>query len=382
VSLADWRDYLRTQTLINYSSYTSPRLFDVWFKFFLTYLNGIQTPGPRADFCVTEVAYSPLIHALAEAFASQALSADSRERALTMAKAVGQAMKKELTDNAWLDASTRAGALKKLEALAYGIGYPDKWPDLSAYKLNPDASFLASTLSNSRTQWQNLVSELDKPVNREEWRGFDPLEVNAFYSANYNRIVLTSSYLQSPNFDRTFIDAANYGATGATVGHEITHAFDSGGRFYGATGNLEEWFTPASTAAFEQRSQCLVNQFNNYTAYGTTKVNGTNTLSENISDLGGIKIAYRAFKSARAGKPAQAVGKLNDDQIFFVSYAQSHCSKWTPEFLEETVATGVHAPGAFRVNGSLANLPEFAQTFSCPANSRMVRPQQQRCQVW
>jgi putative endopeptidase len=380
VSLADWRDYLRTQTLINYSSYTSQRLFDVWFKFYGTFLSGIQTPGPRGDWCVTEVSFSPLIDALAEPFAARAFSAESREQVRAMAKTVGQAMSNELMSNAWMDAATKAAALKKLEALAYGIGYPDKWRDLSAYKLTANASFLANSIATLRTLWQNSVGEIDKPVNREEWRGFDPTEVNAFYSASYNRIVLTSSFLQSPYFDRTFIDAANYGSTGATIGHEITHAFDSSGRFYGATGNLEEWFTPASVTAFEQRSQCLVDQFDAYTAYGTTKVSGERTLPENIADLGGVKVAYKALKTAMAGKPPQAKGKLNDDQIFFVSYAQSRCSKWSPEYLQQVIATDPHAPDVFRINGALSNLPEFAQTFSCPATSKMVRAQ--RCQVW
>ncbi|HEY0711120.1 MAG TPA: M13 family metallopeptidase, partial [Polyangia bacterium] len=338
VSLSDWRDYLRMRVLIDYSSYVSPRFFDAWFKFYGTFRNGAQMPAERPEWCVDEVTASSLVDGLAEPFVARVLSPEARARALAMAKTIGQVMTTELENNTWLDTATRSAALKKMAAMAYGIGHPEQWRDLSTYKLDANASFVSNNIAVSRSRWAQLVKTLDQPVDRHTWRAASPIDVNAFYIPTNNQMLVTGGYLQSPNFDRTFIDAANFGATGATIGHEITHAFDSGGRFYGATGNLEMWFSSASTRAFDQRAQCLTNQFNGYTAYGTTRVNGQQTLPENIADLGGLKIAYKAFKTVTAGKPAQATGtKLTDDQIFFVSYAQSFCSKWTDEFLERVV---------------------------------------------
>ena len=222
--------------------------------------------------------------------------------------------------------------------------------------------------------------KIGKPVDRTEW-GMTPPEVNAYYSPNMNEIAFPAGILQPPFFSSMSSPAANYGAIGAVIGHELTHGFDDEGRQYDANGNLKDWWSPSVSDLFTKKASCLVDQYSSFSVAEGSHVNGKLTLGENIADLGGLKIAYQAYHLARAGQPpAPLVAGLSENQQIFVSFAQVWCTKSTPEYDLKQIATDPHSPARFRVNGVVANLPEFAQAFGCSAGTPMAPVN--RCSIW
>jgi predicted metalloendopeptidase len=224
------------------------------------------------------------------------------------------------------------------------------------------------------------LAKIGHPVDRSEWL-ITPPTVNAYYNVSLNEMVFPAGILQPPFFTREAGEAVNYGAIGMVMGHEFTHGFDDQGRKFDARGDLRDWWSPEVGEAFTTRAACLVRQFDGYTAVGDRHVNGTLTLGENIADLGGLKLAFAAHRAARTGQPAAGrAGGFDDDQQFFLSFAQSWCTN-RREDLERLLANvDPHAPPRLRVNGTLANTPAFAAAFACPAGSQMAPAT--RCSIW
>jgi endothelin-converting enzyme/putative endopeptidase len=269
-------------------------------------------------------------------------------------------------------------ALEKLHNIANKIGFPDKWRDYSPLTIER-ASYLTNLLAANQFESQRDLNKIGKPVDRNEWL-MTPPTVNAYYEPSMNEMVFPAGILQPPFFNRQAAAAVNYGAIGMVMGHELTHGFDDEGRQFDAHGNLKDWWSPQVGKEFDRRAQCVVDQYNGFTAVGDLHVNGKLTLGENIADLGGIKLAHRAYVESRKGAAAAPASGYSDDQLFFLGVAQGWCGKRRDANARQRALTDPHSPPQYRVNGPLSNLPEFAAAFQCKPASKMVR--KDGCAVW
>ena len=258
------------------------------------------------------------------------------------------------------------------------IGYPDQFRDYSKLQVS-SPSYMVNVLAANRFDFNRDLAKLGHPVDKTEWH-MTPPTVNAYYSPSGNEIVFPAGILQPPFFDAQADDASNYGGIGAVIGHEMTHGFDDQGRQFDGDGNLKDWWTTADKANFQQRADKVAAQFDGFVAVGDSHVNGHLTLGEDIADLGGVKIAYLAFEKSQIGRPRVKIGGFTPEQRFFLAYAQIWRQNVRPEALKMGLATDPHAPNKFRVLGPLANLPEFAEAFPCPAGE--TRPQTAQVNIW
>jgi endothelin-converting enzyme/putative endopeptidase len=287
-------------------------------------------------------------------------------------------MERDLDQIAWMGNETRQRALAKLHSVVNRIGYPDHWRDYSSVRIEPND--LVGNIDRCNTfESKRQLAKIGKPVDRTEWQ-ISPTTVDAYYDAQLNDINFPAGVLQPPLFDPKMDDAPNYGNTGATIGHELTHGFDDEGRQFDFAGNLKDWWTKKDAAEFERRAACVVDQYSGYTAVDEIKVNGKLTLGENVADLGGTILAYLAWKHATRLQEPQPEGGFTPDQRFFVGMAQWACGDERPENKRLSAQTNEHAPDEYRINGVVSNMPEFSKAFSCKPGQPMVR--QPICRVW
>jgi endothelin-converting enzyme/putative endopeptidase len=277
-----------------------------------------------------------------------------------------------------MSTETKKQALDKLHGVTNKIGHPERWRDYSTVTIVKDDYYRDATNAMAFENKRQLA-KIGKPLVRGEWY-LSPPTVNANYDPQMNEINFPAGVLQPPAFDPKMDDAPNYGNTGGTIGHELTHGFDDEGRQFDAKGNLRDWWTGADGAAFERRSSCVADQYSSYVAVDDVHVNGKLTLGENVADLGGLILAYRAWITETANKGLSPIDGLTPQQRFFVGYAQSWCSNTRPETLRMRAVTDPHAPEKFRTNGVLVNMPEFGQAFACKAGQPMVK--EPACKIW
>jgi endothelin-converting enzyme/putative endopeptidase len=277
-----------------------------------------------------------------------------------------------------MGAKTKQAALTKLHTLVNKIGYPETWRDYSALEVRR-GDFFGNVERAQAFEARRQLAKVGKPVDRAEW-GMTPPTVNAYYNAQLNDMNFPAGILQPPLFDPTMDDAPNYGNTGATIGHELTHGFDDEGRQFDAQGNLRDWWTKKDAAEFNRRTACVVQQYSGYTVVDDVKINGRLTLGEDVADLGGTVLAYEAWKAVTANQKLEPRDGFTPDQRFFIGMAQWACSNERPETLRLLALTDPHSPNVHRVNGVVANLPEFARAFSCKPGQPMVR--EKPCKVW
>jgi putative endopeptidase len=342
-------------------------------------LSGAKEDRPRWKRCV-EQTNRLLGEELGRAYVAAYFGSKTRDETLALVRSIEASYADDITSLDWMTPDTKAKALAKLEAIANKIGYPDKWRDYSALDIvRGDA--LGNVLRAQGFEFRRQLAKIGKPVDRGEWY-MPPPTVNAYYSSRYNDINFPAGILQPPFYDATLDAAANYGAIGSVMGHEMTHGFDDQGRHYDGAGNLKDWWTPADASAFEARAACLVGEYGDFTAVGDLKVNGRLTLGENIADNGGVRLSYAALEKAFKGAVPPPVDGLTVPQRFFVAYAQSWCGSATEQDERRRALTDPHSPPEFRVNGVAVNQPEFAKAFSCPAGSPMVPPPEKICRVW
>jgi predicted metalloendopeptidase len=274
---------------------------------------------------------------------------------------------------------TRKASLEKLSTMRVKIGYPDRWKDLSGSSVGPGL-FVDNWMYANMFRHTHDLARIGKPVDREEWI-MSPHMVNAYYNPTFNEIVFPAGILQPPFFDAAADDAVNYGAIGTVIGHEITHGFDDRGRLFDKDGNMRDWWSEEDARRYKERAQKVEAQYGNFSGIDGIKVNGTLTLGENISDVGGVKIAYLALQKAQKGKPAKKVDNLTADQRFFIAYAQAWRGKFRPDRERMQLRTGQHSLHVFRVRGPIANMPEFAKAFSCDAKKTLL-PEAERANIW
>jgi putative endopeptidase len=280
----------------------------------------------------------------------------------------------------WMSDSTRAKALAKFDRFEPMIGYPAKWKDYSGIEIRRD-DYFGNIVRTSLTESRRAIDRTGQEVDRGEW-GISPPTVNAYYSPSTNQIVFPAGILQPPFFDFHADDAANYGAIGAIIGHEITHGFDDQGRNSDADGNLTDWWSKEDDQRFRERAQKLVEQFNGYQALPGLAINGQLALGENIADLGGTSIAFEALQRSLQGKKVQLIDGLTQEQRFFISWAQQWRTLYRDDAMRMQVARGPHAPGNFRAYGPLVNQQEFFDAFGIREGDPMWRKPEERCKIW
>jgi predicted metalloendopeptidase len=291
-----------------------------------------------------------------------------------------EAYRQSITTLEWMTPETRKEALDKLSKFTPKIGHPVKWRDYSALEIKPD-DLVGNVQRAVRLETEYQIGKLTRPVDRDEWL-MTPQTINAYYNPVKNEIVFPASILQPPFFDVDADDAVNYGAIGAVIGHEIGHGFDDQGRRFDGTGKLRDWWQPADEAEFQKRAKLLVEQFNAYSPVAGMTVNGELTLGENIGDLGGLAIAYKAWKISLAGKPSPVIDGLTGEQRFFMGWAQAWRAKARDEYLRRQVLSDPHSAAEFRANGPLGNIPEFYEAFGVKPGDKLYREPAKRVKIW
>jgi endothelin-converting enzyme/putative endopeptidase len=295
-----------------------------------------------------------------------------------MTKLVEEAMADEIKQLTWMGDATKKRALEKLKTVANKVGYPDKWRDYSALNV-ARGEFFGNVNRSVIFESNRQLAKIGKPLDRGEWT-MTPPTVNAYYNPQMNDINFPAGVLQPPLYDPKLDDAPNYGNTGSTIGHELTHGFDDEGRQFDDQGNLKDWWTKQDAAAFEERVQCVRDQYSQYVIVDDIKINGKLTSGEDVADLGGTLLAYLAWKKATANEKLENRDGFNPDQRFFIGFAQWACENDRPENLRVSALTDPHSPGKYRINGIVSNMPEFEKAFSCKAGQPMVR--ENKCKVW
>jgi putative endopeptidase len=377
--LADWKRYLRWQLANVNARYLSRAFVEEDFDFHGKVLAGTEQIAPRWKRCVRWVDRD-LGEALGQVFVQKNFSPEIKEKTLAMVLGIEHAMEEDLRTLEWMSPPTRARAIEKLEAMANKIGYPDRWRDYSTVRLARD-DFFGNVGRSMQFEASRMLGKIGKPVDRGEW-DMTPQTVNAYYSPTLNDMNFPAGVLQPPLYDPKMDAAPGYGNTGGTIAHELTHGFDDEGRQYDAKGNLQSWWTKQDSAEFDRRSRCVSDQFSSYIAVDDVHVNGKLTLGEDVADLGGLVLAYRAWREATANQRLAPVDGLTPDQRFFVGYAQWSCSNVRPEVERQRARTDPHSPSVYRVNGLVVNVPEFGQAFGCKAGAPMTKPAEKVCKIW
>ncbi|PWU07150.1 MAG: M13 family peptidase [Terriglobia bacterium] len=375
--ITDWKAYLRWHLAREESPYLSSAFVRANFDFYNKYLRGVTELQPRWKRCVQYVDRQ-LGEALGQVFVEKTFTPDTKARALTATKEIEKAMEADLEQLTWMGPETRKQALAKLHAIVNKIGYPDKWRDYSSLNI-VRGDFLGNANRSTIFESRRDLNKIGKPVDRTEWQ-ITPPTVNAYYDPQMNDINFPAGVLQPPLFDPKMDDAPNYGNTGATIGHELTHGFDDEGRQFDARGNLKDWWTPKDAQQFEQRAACVVKQYAQYTVVDDIKINSKLTEGEDVADLGGTMLAYVAWKNATKGKNLQTIAGFAPEQRFFIGMAQWACGDERPESKRVGAITNPHSPLEYRINGVVSNMPEFQKAFACKTGQPMVRAQ--ACRVW
>jgi endothelin-converting enzyme/putative endopeptidase len=377
ISLDDMKTYLRWHMAHAMSPYLSDAFVNENFDFFGRTLRGTPQLRPRWKRCVSLVD-DQLGEALGKEFARRAFGPELKQKTLTMTKQIEDAMQQDINTLTWMGPETKAKALEKLHAIVNKIGYPDKWRDYSSVDIKPD-DFLGNVQRATIFESHRQLNKIGKPLDRAEW-SMSPPTVNAGYDPQLNDITFPAGVLQPPLYDPKMDDAPNYGNTGGTIGHELTHGFDDEGRQFDSQGNLKDWWTEADAKNFTDRAQCVVDQYAQYIVVDEVKINSKLTEGEDVADLGGLILAWMAWKEQTKNMKLEPRDGLTPEQRFFIGYAQWACENTRPEDLRVNATIDPHSPGKYRVNGLMVNMPEFQQAFSCKAGQPMVR--ENRCRVW
>jgi len=373
---AQWKHYLQWTVLRSTATFLPKRFVDESFAMSQA-LTGQTQIEDRWKRCV-EATDGALGELLAQPWLAKMFGKASKEATELYVAEISKAFGAGLDSLAWMDDGTRAKARQKLETMVYKIGYPPKWKE---YAFDVDAkTFAANALASRAFELQRDLAKIGKPVDRDEWF-MSPPTVNAYYNAQLNEMVFPAGILQPPFFDAKASVAANLGGMGMVVGHELTHGFDDEGSKFAGDGNLSQWWDDETRKRFEEKAECVAKQYESFEPLPGLRINGHLTMGENIADIGGVKLAFRAYRNLRkAAKEEQLAEGFSEDQQFFLSVGQVWCMNAREQVAQMLLKVDPHSPPKFRVNGSLQNTPEFAAAFECEAGSRM-KPAN-ACAVW
>ena len=372
-----WKDYLRWHLVDGRAAYLSRAFQRPQFEFYAQYLHGVKEEQARWKKCVGW-ADRDLGFALGQAFVAKVFPPEVKGQVGDMIARVEKAMAARIGEASWMGDATKKAALEKLALMRNKVGYPARWRDYGKLHI-ARGDFAGNAARSARFETARQLAKVGKPVDRDEW-SMTPPTVNAYYDAQKNDMNFPAGVLLPPLWDPRLDLAPGYGNTGGTVGHELTHGFDDEGRQFDGKGNLREWWTPEDAAAFARQASCVVEQYGQYPIVDDVKINSRLTQGEDIADLGGTVLAWLAWQDATRGQALEARDGLTPAQRFFVGYAQWACENETDAAKRVNAVTTAHSPAVWRVNGVVANMPEFREAFACRAGQPMAR--ENACRVW
>jgi len=378
-SLDAWKAWLAARYITASAPFLSSDFANARFEFFGRLLTGQEEPIDRWKRGVSLV-NGYLGDALGRLYVDRHFPASSKARVDKIVGNVLSAYRRAVLRLDWMVASTKDEALLKLETLDTKIGFPARWRSFRGLEIRRD-DLLGNIERAKQFETTFRTRSLSRPAARGGWL-MTPQTVNAYYSPLRHDIVFPAAILQPPYFDPDADDAVNYGAIGAIIGHEIGHALDDRGRQFDAHGQLRDWWSPEDDAEYQRRTQVLVEQFNAYSPLEGARVNGSLTLGENFGDLGGLQIAYRAWKLSLGNRPAEVIDGYTGDQRFFIGWAQIWRTKEREEYLRQFLLSNAHAPSRFRANGPVSNMPEFYAAFDVQPGDGLFRRPDQRAKIW
>ena len=376
--LAAWKDLLTFHTLDAAAPLLPKAYADLSFDFYGRTLQGTPEQQPRWKRAVGAT-NSDLGDAVGQLYVKKYFPASSKAEVQQLVKHLIAAFDERLDTLGWMTPATRAKAKEKLVALKVGVGYPEQWRDYATLEVSADDP-LGNHLRAEKHEYEHQLAKLGRPVDRGEW-WMTPQTVNAVNLPLQNALNFPAAILQAPFFDPKADAAANYGAIGAIIGHEISHSFDNTGADFDAQGKLENWWTPADEAHFKSATQQLARQFDQYEALPGLHVNGEQTLGEDIADVSGLTIAYLAYHKSLGGKPAPVIDGLSGDQRFFLAFGQAWRSKMRDAALRQRLATDVHAPAQFRAL-TVRNLDAWYPAFDVKPGEKLYLAPDQRVKIW
>lgn len=376
IPLADIKTYLRWHLIDAFASYLSKPFVDQNFKM-VSALNGAEKILPRWK-RVVSTENGALGFAIGKMYVDKYFPPESKKQVLEIVQNIRKVLRQDISTLSWMEPATREAALKKLDKMEDRVGYPTKWRDYSSLEIDRGPYVLNVIRAN-----QFLVNfdldKIGKPLDRTEW-AMTPQTINAYYDPSMNNINLPAGILQPPFFDPHAPAAVNYGSIGFVIGHEMTHGFDDQGAQFDEHGNLKNWWTPSDLTKFKEATQCISDQYSNYVVDGNLHVQGPLVVGEATADLGGITLAYRAFQASKNYKTAKTIDGITPDQQFFLGTAHVWATNIRPQQIRNQVTTDPHPPAQYRVNGSLANMPQFQDAFKLSKDSPMVNGK--RCVIW
>ncbi|MEO6930071.1 MAG: M13 family metallopeptidase, partial [Chitinophagaceae bacterium] len=378
VPISDWKTYLKANTISNYAEVLSTPFADAAFELNKV-LSGQAVQKSRGEKMASAVDHS-LGGALGQLYVKKYFTEDAKKRMLELVNNLQKAFEARITKLDWMSDSTKQKAKEKLYTFIKKIGYPDKWRDYSGVSIEKNKYFenVVSTASNN---YQFQLNKLNKLVDRSEWFT-TPSTVTAYYNPSANEIVFPAGILQSPYFDNSADDALNYGGIGMVIGHEMTHAFDDQGAQFDKEGNVKNWWGKNDYEKFKVKTQQVVDLYNTFTVLDTVHIKGAMTVGENAADIGGVAIAYDAFKLTKEGQDTTRIDGFTPDQRFFISVAKIWRVKMKDEFLRLWINNNPHSPPLWRVNSPLMNNPHFYEAFSVQPGDSLYLPGEKRIHIW
>jgi endothelin-converting enzyme/putative endopeptidase len=378
-SLDEWKTFLRWNLLNEYASFLNSELDEQNFEFYGRILQGQKEQRPRWKRAV-DVINGNIGEVVGKVYVKRHFPPEAKERMVELVSNLSAAYGEAIDELDWMGSETKAAARVKLEKFTPKIGYPDRWEDYSKLEIVP-GDLVGNIRRANRFSFELFRDRLGGPIQKWVWV-MNPQEVNAGYIPTQNEVIFPAGILQPPFFNMEADDAVNYGAIGAVIGHEMGHGFDDQGSKYDGDGNLNNWWTDQDRDKFNERTRTLIEQFAKFRVFDDLNVNGELTLGENIGDLTGVTIAYRAYKIALNGKEAPILDGVTGDQRFFMGYGQVWKYKATEEATRNRVLTDPHSPPEFRVNGTLPNVPAFYAAFDVQEGDGMYLPPEQRVKIW
>jgi len=378
IPLDDWKVYLKWGVLKDAAPYMSSAFVDANFAYNQS-LSGQKEQTPRWQ-RMSGLIDRQLGDLLGQLYVERYFNQAAKARMLELVNNLSVTFDSRIKKLDWMSEVTKQRALGKLNAFVKKIGFPDKWKNYDGLVINRD-DFYGNLQRCSQWAYNDNVNRLGKPIDKTEW-GMTPPTVNAYYSPQKNEIVFPAGILRFPFFDFEADDAINYGGIGAVIGHEMTHGFDDQGRQFDADGNLQDWWGKSDADEFKKRADEVVQQYNGYTILDTMHVNGKLTLGENLADLGGLSIAYEAFKKTNQGQGTEMIDGFTPDQRFFLNWAQVWRNNILPEAAAQRIVTDNHSPGVYRANGPLTNMDAFYKAFDVKFGDKMYKAPEQRTRIW
>ena len=374
-----WKVYLKFHLVNGMAAFLSKDFDNARFDFYGKTVRGQQEQKERWK-RILKVVDGSVGELLGQMYVDKTFKPEAKKRMLDLVNNLQKTYGDRIMRLDWMSDATKQKAMGKLNTFIKKIGYPDKWKDYSKLDVVGN-DFVKNVIASSAFEYNYNISRLGKPVDKTEW-GMTPPTVNAYYNPAFNEIVFPAGILQYPFFSDQADDALNYGGIGGVIGHEMTHGFDDQGSQYDAEGNLKNWWTPEDATKFKQKTGMVIAQFNSYTVLDSVHVNGELTLGENLADLGGLAIAYEAFKKTKQGQSNEKIDGFTPDQRFFLSWAQVWRAATRDEEMFNRIKTDPHSPNLWRCNGPLSNMPEFYAAFNVKQGDKMYRPDSLRAKVW